>query len=65
MEATCKTCNHWETEVQATQNRDNFGECEVLSENGMKFVLPVNQQASANSQIITAADFGCNQYDSK
>lgn len=66
MEATCKTCNHWEHEAPAVQNRDNFGECDVLSEGGMKYVLPVLQEQSAsNAEIITAADFGCNQYDAK
>lgn len=64
MEATCKTCNHWENEAEAVQNRDNFGECEVLSESGMKFVLPVLQDKSANTNMITSADFGCNQYES-
>ncbi|OAV46208.1 hypothetical protein [Lewinella sp. 4G2] len=65
MEATCKTCNHWENDAPAVQNRDNFGECDVLSESGMKFVLPVLQEQSAKTDIITSADFGCNQYDSK
>ena len=66
MEATCKTCNHWEHEAPAVQNRDNFGECDVLSEGGMKYVLPVLQEQSANNaEIITSADFGCNQYDAK
>ena len=64
MEATCKSCNHWENEAPAVQNRDNFGECEVLSDNGMRYVLPVLQNQSANaSEFITSADFGCNQYD--
>ncbi len=66
MEATCKTCNHWENSTPVAQQRDNFGACEVLSESGMKFVLPVLQSQSANStDFITSADFGCNQYDSK
>lgn len=65
MEATCKTCNHWENEAPTVQNRDNFGECDVLSEGGMKFVLPVLQDKSTNptSGLITSADFGCNQYE--
>lgn len=63
MEATCKTCNHWEKQAPAAQNKDNFGECEVLTENGMKFVLPVLQDQSQNSGFMTSADFGCNQYD--
>ena len=64
MEATCKSCNHWENETPAVQNRDNFGECEVLSESGMRYVLPVLQDQSASaSEFITSADFGCNQYD--
>lgn len=64
MEATCKTCNHWETEAPAVQNKDNFGSCEVLTDSGMKYVLPVLQEQSAQSAgIITSADFGCNQYD--
>ena len=61
MEATCKTCNHWETETPAVQHKDNFGTCEVLTDSGMKYVLPVNQEKSAG--ILTSADFGCNQYD--
>ena len=65
MEATCNTCNHWEKNSPATQNRENFGECDVLSEGGMKYVLPVLQNQSAQSEIITSADFGCNQYDSR
>ena len=65
MEPTCKTCNHWETENASAKIRDNFGECEVLSESGMKYVLPVNQEQSNNAHIITSADFGCNQYDRK
>lgn len=63
MEATCKTCNHWEKEAPAVKSQDNFGECEVLSDNSMKFVLPVLQEQSANS-MITNGDFGCNQYES-
>jgi len=63
MEATCKSCNHWENEAPAVQHKDNFGECEVLTESGMKFVLPVLQDKSASSAgIITSADFGCNQF---
>lgn len=66
MEATCKSCNHWEQDNPAVQNRDNFGECDVLSESGMKFVLPVLQNESAGqTEIITSGDFGCNQYDHK
>lgn len=66
MEATCKSCNHWEHEAPAVQNRDNFGECEVLSENeGMRYVLPVLQDQSAAAEVITNADFGCNQYAPK
>lgn len=65
MEATCKTCNHWENEAPAVQNRDNFGECDVLSEGGMKFVLPVLQDQSANAgHMITSSEFGCNQHES-
>ena len=64
MEATCKTCNHWENDAPAVQNRDNFGECEVLTDSGMKYVLPVLQEQSANAHLITSADFGCNQYES-
>ncbi|MBC6992608.1 hypothetical protein QWY85_06750 [Neolewinella lacunae] len=66
MEATCKTCNHWEHNAPAVQNRENFGECEVLSESGMKFVLPVlqSQSATAGLEFITNGDFGCNQYES-
>ena len=64
MEPTCKTCNHWEKQAPAAQSKDNFGECEVLTESGMKFVLPVLQDQSANSsRMVTSADFGCNQYE--
>lgn len=65
MEATCKSCGHWEHDAPAVQNRENFGECEVLSESGPRFVLPVLQDQSANpsAEFITSADFGCNQYD--
>jgi len=63
MEATCKSCNHWENEAPTVQNKENFGECDVLTESGMKFVLPVLQEQSAQSAgIITSADFGCNQF---
>ncbi|MFT6000335.1 MAG: hypothetical protein ACI81P_002796 [Neolewinella sp.] len=63
MEATCKSCNHWEDEAPAVQNQDNFGECEVLTDSGMKFVLPVIQDRTMQSTgIITSADFGCNQF---
>ena len=66
MEATCKSCNHWATDAPAVQNRDNFGECDVLSESGMKYVLPVLQDQSASAtDFITSADFGCNQFDAK
>ena len=64
MEATCKSCNHWENDAPAVENKDNFGECEVLTDSGMKYVLPVLQEQSAQSKIITSADFGCNQYAS-
>ncbi|TXF90268.1 hypothetical protein FUA23_07045 [Neolewinella aurantiaca] len=63
MEATCKSCNHWENEAPAVENKTNFGECEVLTDSSMKYVLPVNQDASASSGIITSADFGCNQFE--
>ena len=63
MEATCKSCNHWENEAPAVQDKSNFGECEVLTDSGMKYVLPVNQDASASSGFITSADFGCNQFE--
>lgn len=65
MEATCKTCNHWEHDAPTVQNRENFGECEVLSEASMKYVLPVLQlqSAPAGLDIITNGDFGCNQYE--
>ena len=63
MEATCKSCNHWENEAPAVANKTNFGECEVLTDSGMKYVLPVNQDESAGSGIITSADFGCNQFE--
>ncbi|MEM6772088.1 MAG: hypothetical protein AAF597_16045 [Bacteroidota bacterium] len=62
MEATCKTCNHWENESPSVASRENFGECEVLSDGGMKFVLPVLQEQSAGG-LITSGDFGCNQYE--
>jgi hypothetical protein len=63
MEATCKSCNHWENEAPAVQDQDNFGECEVLTDSGMKFVLPVIQnRATQSAGIITSADFGCNQF---
>lgn len=63
MESTCKSCNHWENDAPAVQNQDNFGECEVLTDSGMKFVLPVIQNPSSQSTgIITSADFGCNQF---
>lgn len=63
MDTTCKSCNHWENEAPAVQNQSNFGECEVLTDGGMKYVLPVNQDASASSGFITSADFGCNQFE--
>lgn len=64
MEATCKNCNHWEDEAPAVKNHKNFGECEVLSESGMKYVLPVLQNQSNNSgmEILTSANFGCNHF---
>lgn len=67
MTGTCKECNHWEHESPAVQNRDNFGECEVLSESGMKYILPVlqNQSAPTGAEIITEATFGCNQFSAK
>lgn len=65
MEATCNTCNHWEKDTPTVKNRDNFGECEVLGDSGMKYVLPVVQSESTNANIITKADFGCNQYDAR
>ena len=67
MEATCNHCSHWETEKPAVQNRDGFGECEVLSESGMKYVLPVLQDQSAPTgvEFVTQASFGCNQFDHK
>ncbi|NJC25407.1 hypothetical protein [Neolewinella antarctica] len=66
MEPTCKSCDHWAHEAPAVQNRENFGECDVLSESGMKYMLPVLQNQSAqNAEIITSGDFGCNQYDHK
>lgn len=64
MDATCKNCNHWEDESPAVQNRENFGECEVLSESGMKYVLPVlqNQSNSTGMEFLTEANFGCNHF---
>lgn len=63
MEASCKTCNHWDTQKAPVQ-QDGFGECEVLSDAGMKYVLPVVQNGGANAEIMTKADFYCNQYES-
>jgi hypothetical protein len=63
MDTTCKSCNHWENEAPTVQNKANFGECEVLTDNGMKYVLPVNQAASESSGFITSGDFGCNQFE--
>ncbi|MEM6395457.1 MAG: hypothetical protein AAF741_03855 [Bacteroidota bacterium] len=65
MQATCKSCNHWDTNTTAVSQFDNFGECGVLSESGVQFVLPVLQDQSAptGTEFITQADFGCNQYD--
>jgi hypothetical protein len=35
----------------------------VLTDSGMKFVLPVIQnRATQSAGIITSADFGCNQF---
>ncbi len=64
MEPTCKNCNHWEHEAASVQNRENFGECEVLSESGMKYVLPVlqNQSAPTGAEFLTEASFGCNHF---
>lgn len=64
MEATCKSCNHWEKDAPQVQEQDNFGTCEVLTDSSMKYVLPVIQNQSAQSTgMITKADFGCNQYE--
>lgn len=64
MEATCKTCNHWENDTPTAQSREGFGECGVLSQDTMAYVLPVVQNESLTSaNVMTKADFGCNQYD--
>jgi len=63
MEATCNSCNHWESNAPQVKE-ENFGTCEVLTDSSMKYVLPVIQNQSAPSAgIITKADFGCNQYE--
>lgn len=69
MEAVCRNCNHWETSVPAAKKKENYGECNVLSTNGnessMRYVLPVVDTGSARaSEVLTSADFGCNQFDS-
>ena len=68
MEATCSNCNHWETETPAVQNRDNYGECEVLSpsESSMSYVLPVVESDHSplkDVEFITTGEFGCNQFE--
>lgn len=60
MEATCKNCNHWENE---TTQRDDLGECDVLGNEEMAYVLPVvEEETKPNAHILTKADFGCNQF---
>lgn len=64
MESTCNNCGHWDANSNSAQ-QDNFGECDVLStanDGGMKFVLPVIQNAPSNAGMITSGDFGCNQF---
>lgn len=64
MQNTCNNCNHWSVDSTAVK-QDNFGECDVLSstDSGMKYVLPVIQQAEKTTVgMVTSGDFGCNQF---
>ena len=58
MEGTCNSCNHWEA-----QEKEDLGQCDVLSQSEMKFVLPVIQNETTSTKIVTKADFGCNQFE--
>lgn len=60
MDATCKNCNHWEESQQ-----ENLGACDALgADNSGMYVLPVvNNEMQSQANILTNADFGCNQFD--
>lgn len=61
MANTCNHCNHWDNNTASVQD-DKFGECGVLNSDGMQYVLPVIQQDRSNVNMVTSADFGCNQF---
>lgn len=67
---TCKECNYWAPEAPLAKERDNMGECNKLSypETEIKtdYVLPVlngqELEKMKHTEILTAANFGCNQF---
>ena len=68
MEAICKNCDHWETNTPVVQEKNDYGECNVLSPDnnasGMRYVLPVLDSGTIKkAEVITAATFGCNQFE--
>lgn len=64
MNQTCSNCNHWDSTAPKV-SQPNFGECDVLSTT-MQYVLPVVHSKPSNEkvEIITSANFGCNQFAS-
>ena len=65
MDTTCANCNHWDTNTEAVQQRQGFGECHELSQPKaeMHYILPVIQNGDPRSvEFITGAEFGCNHF---
>ena len=67
---TCRECNYWEPEAPVAKNKENLGECNKLShpevEMKSEYLLPVlngqDLEKMEDTEILTAANFGCNQF---
>jgi hypothetical protein len=75
MEATCNHCNHWHQEdAQVKLPSQDFGVCDELNgQHAMspEYVLPLVPETSrvdntsANFEMITGAQFGCNHFSER
>lgn len=67
---TCSECTYWAPEAAPVKEKDNLGECGKLSfpkmEMNEDLLLPIlsghELKEMAKTEIVTMADFGCNQF---
>jgi len=67
---TCSECTFWAPEAPIVKEKENMGECNKLShpkiEIDKDLLLPVlegqDMMDMKQTEILTTADFGCNQF---